>query len=201
MYLPEITNVIIVGDKPNWIKNVVHIPFEDHTLSTFKEKNIFDKVLAACEDERCSDNFLFFNDDHFISQSFNPALYYAMPWAPRTHNPYQNTIDNTLAEIEPAYNFDVHCPMIINKAAFIAHVASWDWNKKYGYCMKTVYAHAVFSDPTLCTDMKLGNDQASYKEIMAKIEGRAFWSIAENMRSNDMLAVLNELYPNKTIYE
>ena len=55
-------SVFIVGEKPRWIKNVVHIPVDDVYT---RENNVFRKILTACKLD-ISKNFFFMNDDFYI---------------------------------------------------------------------------------------------------------------------------------------
>ena len=57
--------VFIIGHKPAWLKNAVHIPFADQWNLNFKDKNIIKKMLRACTDERISDPFIANSDDQY----------------------------------------------------------------------------------------------------------------------------------------
>ena len=46
-HLKGVGNIFIVGEKPEWIKNVIHIPFKDNPNNWNRARNIYDKILAG----------------------------------------------------------------------------------------------------------------------------------------------------------
>lgn len=56
--------VVIVGEKPAWIKNVTHLKLTDDPNEWYKERNIYRKILKSFE--VVGDNFIFMNDDHVL---------------------------------------------------------------------------------------------------------------------------------------
>lgn len=66
--------VFIVGDLPNWVRNVTYIPASNtHT----KYRNTLYNLMAACGDERISEDFIFMNDDIYIMKELSevPVLH------------------------------------------------------------------------------------------------------------------------------
>src|SRR5690242_4297239 len=63
--------VFIVGDKINALKGLNYIKVKDDKSSKFKERNIYRKILAACNDERVSEDFIFTNDDIMLTKLFD----------------------------------------------------------------------------------------------------------------------------------
>lgn len=95
-HLKGVSNIFIVGEKPGWVQNVVHIPQRDNPNNWMRAHNIYSKIMAACsyfddlkfhyqslEDfERneitaslicISDNFLFMNDDHYLLTDYEAS--------------------------------------------------------------------------------------------------------------------------------
>lgn len=200
-YLPAIGNIFIIGDRPAWLKNVIHIPATDEVGPVVKEQNVYNKLMLACKDEWVSDDFIMLNDDHFLLPGFNITKSYAMLWGERISETYQYTVDNTQKIISSSYNYDTHCPCVFNKKKFIEIMALADWDIKFGYCMKTLYAYGAGLPAKIVTDLKFKNEELRKVDIWEAIKGRYFFSIGENMRTGAMAAVLESLYPNKTIYE
>src|SRR5690606_13335752 len=64
--------VFVVGESPSVLdyRKVIHIPFKETKV---KEINILEKALAAAQDKRVSDEFLFINDDYFMLRPFSIA--------------------------------------------------------------------------------------------------------------------------------
>lgn len=57
-------DVWIVGDKPDWLTNVCHIPGNRHRHN--KPRNVFDNIRLAALHPHVSDRFVVMNDDFFI---------------------------------------------------------------------------------------------------------------------------------------
>ena len=55
--------VFIVGEKPDWVMNVVYIPVPQNMT---KCKNVRKNIISAISDARLGDNFILMNDDMFI---------------------------------------------------------------------------------------------------------------------------------------
>ena len=61
-YFKDLRQVVIVGEKPAWATNILHIEHSDNYVLT-KDQIITEKLLAACSDPRVSSRFLFACDD------------------------------------------------------------------------------------------------------------------------------------------
>jgi hypothetical protein len=203
-------DIFIIGRKPDWLKNVIHIPFDEGFApqSYDKERNIYNKIMAACADERVSDDFLFMNDDHFLLQDYEAGKfpYYCHGWLSEfmTVTDYKSTISNTNELLWPLGHdclyFDVHCPIVYNKERF-AYVLEADWSKPYGFCIKTVYSNCVEGLKALeQPDLKIDESYPSSR-IHQLLSGRPWFSIGNRAFDGGIKRVLQELYPKKSIYE
>src|SRR4051812_35587008 len=74
-HLSGYDNIFIVGEKPDWIQNITHIPFEDKPGYGNRDRNIFNKILAGIKDERLSYEFMFMSDDHFFTADFSATRF------------------------------------------------------------------------------------------------------------------------------
>lgn len=200
-------DIFIVGEKPEWLRNVVHIPFDEGFApqSHEKERNIFNKIMAACGDERVSDSFLFMNDDHFLLTGYQadhfPLYYQGRIGEFLTVTDYKHTVYNTVKAVtsdNPVYT-DVHCPIIYNKEKFRA-LSRYDWSVKFGYCIKTLYCHHWGQVFTKCTDLKI-NEPCPYDKLWELTRGRHWFSIGDQAQEGELLQLLKEFYPHKSIYE
>ena len=210
-YLKGYGEIFIIGQAPRWIKNVTVIPATDNDKIYYKERNIFNKIMLACQDSRVSEDFLFMNDDHFLLSEFEagefPYYYQGTVTLQAARNtPYVNSVFNTvefLGDYKALY-FDIHCPIVYNKAVFSRWIPTADWDKKYGYCIKTLYCNfdslLVGETQQYYPDLKLSGPLSSL-EIKEKIKGRLFFSTNDNVMEGGMLAVFEELYPKKSKYE
>jgi hypothetical protein len=203
-------DIFLIGHKPKWVNNVIHIPAEDEQRTWWKERNIYRKILLACEDPRVSDDFLFMNDDHYLLADFvaGEFPYYYEAFLSRItirDDQYGATARNTAALFNhnPCH-YDIHCPIVYNKEVFKLAFEGVDWEKKHGYCIKTVYCNYLFKHfehreyPDLKIDQPLSIDK-----IAALLNVRSWFSIGNKSLDlgGSMAGVLEQLYKTKSKFE
>lgn len=202
------SEIFIVGALPRWIQNVIHIPATDEDKTWNKEKNIFNKIMLACNDERVTEDFLFMNDDHYLLKDYVAGEFPnycegTLADHAKREDQYGNSAKNTAEQISPdTPYFDVHAPILFHKTQFWRLREYFDWDKKYGYCIKTL--HCAYS-PTGTKaieypDLKI-NEPLSISRIKKRLEGRHWFSIGNKAFEGGIMGVLNELYPKKSKYE
>ena len=191
---PEIT---IIGDLPAWVKNVDHIPYNDNPELRFKERNIFEKLLLYNHD------FLFFNDDHFLLEPFSKSTYHYSGMLSENilqpGNHFRATIKNTLDCFGEIKNYFRHSPLFIERGK-LEIIRDLDWNKEWGYCIKSIYAFLHSIEGEDYPDLKIRTHH-TYAAIKKLIEYRPYFSTGNYAINSDMIKVLEELYPKKSIYE
>lgn len=193
--------IFIVGDKPSWLKNVIHIPASDEPY--VKERNIMTKTLLACKDERVSDDFISWHDDLFI---LHPICYTEIKYwhdgtleeaKSKSRGGYKTAIQNTIDNLKiHGLNFDIHAPIIYNKEKFQESMK--DWSREY--VIKSRYANRWASEAVEMKDLKL-NAPYKVETIKQKIKDRLFFSTGPFGLQPELCEVLNELYPNPSKYE
>jgi hypothetical protein len=203
-HLKGVGQVVVIGETVDWVQNISHIPHEDDPRSRFKERNIANKMINVCKDKRVSENFLMWHDDHFALQDFEAKDF------PLAHhgkiNPgpgqYGSTKQNTISLFGANINdYDSHCPILFNKKKFINTIPKIDWNKWYGYCLKTVYCVMNELQAEYYPDLKIRHANST-DEIRGAIAGRRWFSIGDRVWAGGyMKEVLQELYPEKSMYE
>lgn len=207
-YLTGYGDVFIIGRKPDWLKNVIHIPYDEGFApqSYEKERNIFNKIMVACEDERVSNSFLFMNDDHFLLKKERadryPYYYDGYLMNKMTVTEYKNTVNNTIARIGAVpFYADVHCPIKYNKRS-IKQLSKYNWGARFGYCIKTLYTHSHVEQRymTPIGDLKI-DEYYPADQIKEKITNRPWFSIGDKAFNGEIATVLQELYPTKSKYE
>lgn len=185
---PEIT---IIGDKPNWVRNVTHIPFKDNPLFKYKSRNIYEKI-------KDHENFLFFNDDHFLLKPWENKFHYSgtikQQFDKVIGGAYKQTLQNTLDIFGDIKNFDTHCPIFYERLNIDV-----DWNKGGGYCIKSIYCHLNGIEGEEYPDFKVRR-LIYEKELREAIKDRPYFSTGDALQP-PTITVLNELYPEKSIYE
>lgn len=206
-YLTGYGDIFIVGEKPDWLQNVIHIPYPDYGDKIWdKERNIFEKIIRACNSPLVTDDFLFMNDDHFLLQDYEAGKfpYYCQGWLSEflTVSDYKHTIKNMVKAFpDDMPYFDVHAPIIYNKFNFEAAMSQLDWSWPFGYCIKTVYCNAVIGlIATEYSDLKI-NEAYTSAQIHKLISGRAWFSIGDKAFNGGIKKVLQDLYPKKSKYE
>lgn len=209
-HLLDMGQVFIVGRKPDWMQGVNLIEKDDPHKC--KERNIMEKVLAACKDDRVSKRFLFLNDDHFALQDFYGATLpnFRKRLLPTKHDLYRRTTTYRSALLNTAlallqrnltfFHFDIHTPIIYDKALFPKVMELYDWRISNGYVVKSLYANTLALPHQYMTDLKIDN-RLSLEHIKSLCQGRMFFSIGDKGLNEPMVHYLNELYPKKSKFE
>ena len=206
-YLTGYDKIFIIGECPSYLQNIIHIPCPD--FPGRKEYSIFNKIMKAVADERCSDYFVFWNDDIFLIDNLQTAdfkFWYEGTLQSKyeqSHGHYKAAIKNMI-DIKYYYfaYTDIHTPIIYNKEKFIKGVAAEDWSKEY--VIKSLYTSSI-KESIVCSfehmpDLKI-NKAMTYYEIKARIKERLFFSIGTYGVCPAMTKVLTELFPDKSKYE
>lgn len=155
-------SVFIVGEKPDWIKNVVYLPVDDVYT---RENNVFRKILTAC-DYDISENFFFMNDDFFIMKPIDMENYpyFVNGEVVGIKNPsrYQEIQNKTLVELQSkgitrVMDYRVHCPIIFNKQKFLMLENYYKESKRerVGYSPRLLYGNLFVEDYIVADDCKL----------------------------------------------
>lgn len=207
-YLSNVGEVFIIGELPDFVTNVIHIPFTEDPRIRYRDRNIMLKIKAACEDERVSEDFLMVHDDHFLLASYEADKfpYYHHGIMQAGDNQYGLTKQNTINilkqnHFEEINDYDCHCPILFNKQKFRGSAMIPNWNLKFGYCIKTLYCVCNLITGEQVEDLKIRYLSAEL-HIRKAIEGRKWFSIGDKaFNYSDMRKVLDELYPNKSEYE
>jgi hypothetical protein len=199
-YLTGFTNLIIIGRPPEWYKGTSYI---SENYVGRKQYSIYQKILLACNWENVTENFIMWNDDHFLLQPLQVSdiKYWNNGWLANEFNRglssrYSEAVKRTLDFIPDALNFDIHTPIIYNKAKFRTLFTG----KENEICIKSYYCNSLQLDGEFMDDCKI--DQLLSKEgIYEVINGKMFFSTGSNGIREPMKIVLEELYPNKSRWE
>lgn len=190
--------IFIVGDCPKFTNGFTHIPAKD--TPGRKQYSLMNKLMIAVEDERVSDDFVYWHDDHFLLKPLHVSE--IKPWYDGTmknalnkaHGNYKESIQNTIQVIgEDAHYFDIHVPCVFNKKK-LRVISGGQWAlKEYGFVIKSLYFNTFPEHSEYMKDCKI--DQAlSVEAITELIKDRLFFSTGANGAKTQMIKKLNELY-------
>jgi hypothetical protein len=199
-YLTGFTNLIIIGRPPEWYTGGRYI---SENFIGRKQYSIYHKILLACGWSNVTDNFIMWNDDHFLLQPLQVSdiKYWNNGWLANEYarglsSRYGEAVKRTLDFIPDALNYDIHTPIIYNKAKFRTLFSG----KENEICIKSYYCNALQLDGEFMEDCKI--DQLLSKEgIYNHISGKMFFSTSSNAIREPMKLVLEELYPVKSRWE
>lgn len=212
-HVKNIRNIWIVGEPPSWIKNVNVIGFSDAIHLKWKEKNIMNKVQAACMNSSISDDFFFINDDYVFLKDIdatNYPYYYRgtcqEAYDNNAGNPYRITTYHTLEFLKnrnfPDLCYDGHCPIVYNKKKFMQtfQIKDINFETPYGYMIKTLYCATNRVKGEYMEDCKF---QRSYprEHLLKEMENRSVISHNEGPIKTDLGIILKEMFPKKSSYE
>ncbi len=206
-HVAGIDRIVVVGHRPPWLRDVLHLPGRDPHAQ--KERNIYEKLLTACRDPRLSTRIMFLNDDHV---SMAPTVASELP-AYRGRRlldlarqlpagNYRLAMENTHRHLQArgleTWNFDVHTPILVDRARFAEVMTGYDWRERF--VMKSLYANSVGLAGTPYTDVKLVRAHAM-GELVTMLRGRAWWSYGPTGLGANLKGLLAALYPNPSPWE
>lgn len=120
--------VVIIGEKPDWLTNVLFIPVPQNST---KYQNVNANMMRAIHDDRISDKFVLMNDDFFIMkplQEIEPLHfgymqevlnYYRQRYGSDT--PYINNMQSALHLLQSEghkypLSYELHVPMVMQRS-------------------------------------------------------------------------------------
>lgn len=206
-HLKGYRDIYIVGEKPSWLQNVVHIPAKDEDLLKSKAKNIYNKINLYINRTETTEDFIFFNDDHFLLADVEatnfPYHHKGYLADGKQSSKYQLYKDNTKRELESrglrTLNFDTHSPIVYNKAKF-QELAAYDFSKPFCYIIKSLYCNHHGIEGDYYTDLKI-DARLTKQQIEESIKGRLYFSIGEYGVTQGLYDVMELLYQKKSKYE
>jgi hypothetical protein len=110
--------VYLIGDCPNWLKNVVHVPHV--SIVGHKLADVICKLRLFCERKESPKEFTFSNDDFFILEKVAHIENFHKGFFEVKRNYYRKAYSNTLEAlqvngIENPLDAEVHCPIVFNR--------------------------------------------------------------------------------------
>lgn len=205
--LSNYRDVYLVGKKPNFIKNVINIPFNQSKNDDDKQKNILNKIIYCLNMDEISENILFINDEHFLLSNFDsinfPNYQDGNLEKQVFKNPYTFTINNTIRFLESKNseikNFDIHTPIIYNKKKFKEVFESIQL-PRFGYGIKSIYGNLAQIKSEYMEDCKISH-ALSKEEAEEICKYRKIVSCSDVAIKTGLGEHLKEMFPKKSKFE
>lgn len=211
----------IVGYKPEWLQNVEYLPVEQKGT---KWTNSTNNVIAACNCEDISEDFILMNDDFFcidptmplediINSNLGPLDkvidHYGKQkstWA--TGFKYINELLKKLKIEEPLYSYEAHLPLQINKKKFL-EVISLSEVQEFMKTSKILHKRTLYKNydkPEKIITLKADTKVTKRKDISKKTLEVCGWlstadGLVENPQFHDLNKILRQNLSESCIYE
>jgi hypothetical protein len=200
-YAQNLDRVFIVGNCPEWVKNVTHIPEED---KYFPFSNHVRKVLKAI-DGGISDNFLLMNDDFFMMRSFDvdtyPYYIRGEMFSDKQGGSYRQMLNNTVEilnkkGIDKVLAYNCHVPIIYNRQKFLELKPLWErWKEDtIGFSPRIVYGNLFVKDGVFIQDPKIFDDKMPSEVGLSGC-------ISSHSNSVNVLKELEQIFKEPSKYE
>jgi hypothetical protein len=199
--------IFVVGERPEWLINVVHIPLGD--LHSVPWRNAYAKTSEVCKLSELSDDFLFMNDDFFILRPidiFSYPYYYSkqLRCMNNLHRAYPAEILKHWAEagLDPSrgvHSFAVHRPIRYNKELYLKMpIINKD---SLGFSPRSFYANYYHVPGKDCVDPILWPNRtlADYDEQTKDLTDFSIYS--GTARDPVFQKWISSLFPNPSIFE
>lgn len=224
---PWVGRVFVIGHKPAWLKNAVHIPFPDQWGLNLKDKNLIKKMLRACVDERVSDPFVANSDDQYWLKAVEPqdmlipprenppqmekALQGRKNPYPPLGNPWVRRQSQTVKFLRGSGKcttcFDGHVPYVIHKAMYLETMSQIPWEMGDGFLI-VVYQGwnwETLANGTRIEDrdgvlIRIKGDMGA-EDIEQKTRGELFMNHNNKALGEGMKKFLKNKYPNPSRWE
>lgn len=209
----DLGRVFIAGVLPPWAVNVTHIPADDIYRHN-RDANIFHKTKLACECPEISDEFLFINDDHFLTGVISCAELPPFSKGCLSNNSkmftaragsYLRRLKRTYNELKSrklsTWHYDIHCPIRFNKRKWLETMGQYEWNTEYGgFVMKSLYGNTLGLGYHHMSDCKIKTPHKE-DEILEKTTGRWVFSVGDDGLNGACKNILRKMFPKPSIYE
>lgn len=205
-FLWKIDQVFIVGDRPDFLRDVVYIPMPNphkHNAG----RNIYEKIARACLHPDLSPHFWCAADDHFLlgplSQKKYPYFHLGSMWDTIQRlgktSKFKVYAEATFWALHnrglPTKNFNSHLPMIFQKSIFTELMESFNWDLSKSYTVKGLYPNALRIPGVKIQDNKIHTSKTK-PAIYRQLQRNFFFSTNEHSMNDAMKEVLKELYPS-----
>lgn len=204
----NVAEVIICGTRPAWVQNITHLPAKDNCQ--IAADNVWNKVRTVCD--ALQEPFVLMNDDFYLLHEVDferLPLYYdgtidqLLERYKRTSN-YRQVQANTLKLLEAHHrttrNYALHVPITIDPV--IARGIFKDYGTAPALSFRNIYGNSCPAPHGRMPlqDLKLSEPQEA-ADIKTMEAFKTFFSIGDRFLTAYGKQYLQQLYPQKSIYE
>lgn len=192
LYQPH-SRLIVIGDKPLWYTGEYLSATDTPGRPEF---NVASKLLAAGID----DDFILWQDDIFklnnkpVVNCYCDTLKHAL--TERRHGRFREVLCNTYNTFPDGMYYGGHTPMIMNGVKLKQAIAQ-HWTRDL--IPKSLYGNFTGGGISM-PDCKM-NGRYVYEDALKFIRGKDYFSTGMSSLWSGVIKLLNELYPDKCIYE
>ena len=186
--------VYIIGDKPSWVTNVIHIAMPQDKS---KHENIRANMLAVATNLDISNNFVYMNDDFFIMKSIKEVPQYDygdMKTLIKRYHKLHPKGSTYIDAMEKTYHllrdrgfkeplsYELHTPMVFNKQRIRILLAGIDDETVQ---FRSVYGNTFYDQSNSIEDVKIFSNPAyncvEYNSSPLRyVRTQDFLSVSEN---------------------
>lgn len=209
--------VVVVGDDPRFLKEGPRCAlYRCAEASGNKEFRIASKIGWAFLHADLTEDVAFWNDDFVLTKPVDVSaiprfqkgpLQKSIAALPATT--YRRSLEDTAKLLArggwPTNHYDIHCPIIYNRASFL-RLANW-WKASRasyaGLVVKSIYANVIFPDdpgPTM-VDCKLQGAEKTPSEIQSRISSRWVFSYNTDAFRSGLAGLLQTTFPEHSAFE
>jgi hypothetical protein len=202
----DVCRIFVVGHKPDWLINAVHVDVQDSYLRN-PDANIIQKVVAACGRD-VSDEFIRMSDDQYL---LRPVDYRTMPTvSTNNHNPtsrgaWHRRMKNTLNHLEKrglsTINYESHCPQKINRLKYIETMMSFSYGEDIGMCGNTLYYNSVSNTSVPSNNLVHISPKTETLDSLLEISKKMTYININCSLNNAHKAFLSMMFPDKSCFE
>lgn len=200
--------VFLIGECPEWIRNVQHIPAEDPY--SVKVRNGIHKITVAAREHSVPERFVLMNDDFFFLrpvQSIEPFYRRTLIDAKREHptrtGAYFMAMRKTYERlqelgIKDPLDYSLHIPIVYEKAKILEVVEKMG-EPAEGYLFRTAYGNIHKIGGSLRKDVKIRYYEQLYRGWMENSD--MFSTTDELIESPKFKKKMLTLFPDPSQYE
>lgn len=214
-YYKDIDRIFVVGHKPKWLKNVVHIPMDSNIYGRKKNANIIMSIIRACS-SNISGNFLYVSDDFFLTRDSYDKDFERVSnlgdyskFSYNGNHYFSKCIDLTIKRLKrnkakSFMNCESHGPCILNKKSYPEIMLSTKIVENDDVCiLPFTYYYNKVKDIQFNFGNRTGfmNHKMDIEMLENIFESKQTLCITDGKLTSDIKDILRRRFPKKCRYE